>query len=73
MYVYPKKYMNKLFESNAHKVKLPSKPDAQIIFHSAPYIQHEQIKLNDDFRKYLQSTVISKHVLRTGIRQTPYH
>lgn len=41
-------------------------------FHGAPYIQYEQIKLNDNFRKCLESSLKSKIVLRTGAKPIPY-
>ena len=64
--------MQKLFETNLNATNLPTAIDAEIIFNSAPYIQYEQIKLNYTFRTYLEGTLISEHILRTGIKTTPY-
>ena len=33
---------------------------------------YEQLKLNNSYRTYLESVLISEHVLRTGIKPTPY-
>ena len=54
--------MNKLFESKkllAPGVAIPS-ADAQIIFTKAPFIQYEQILLEKNFRKYLETIMVSK-------------
>ena len=42
----------KLFESRKKVANTSTtQPDAKIIFHNTPYIQYEQIKLKDNFRK----------------------
>ena len=64
--------MNKLFEMNLKKAAMLTEPDVEIIFHSMPYIQYKQIKLNDNFRTHLETTMISKHALRTGIKRAPF-
>ena len=51
---------------------VPNNPDAKIIFHAAPYIQYQQLKLTDNFRKYLKWLLLSKCVLRTAKKPTPY-
>ena len=51
---------------------LPTSVDASNIFTSAPYILFEQFKLDDNFRTYIEGTMISEDVLRTGIEPTPY-
>ena len=68
------KDMQKLFETNENQATnaLPTSVDVTIIFTSAPYILYEQFKLDDNFRTYLEGTIISEHVLRTGIKSTPY-
>ena len=65
--------MTKLFEAIT-KIDniLTTQPNAQIIFHSTSYIQYEQIKLNDNFKKYIDKALQSKRVLRTGIKPTPF-
>ena len=53
---------NKLFESKkllALGVAIPS-ADAQIIFTKAPLIQYEQIRLDKNFRQYLETIMVSK-------------
>ena len=42
--------MNILFESNVDMVTAPNTPNAEIIWHEPPYIQYEQIKLDDNFK-----------------------
>ena len=42
--------MNILFESNVDMVTAPNTPNAEIIWHEAPYIQYEKIKLDDNFK-----------------------
>ena len=51
---------------------LQTSVDAEIIFNSAPYIQYQQIKLNNNFKTYLEGTLISEQILRTGIKSTSY-
>ena len=64
----------RLFETNENQATnaMPTSVDASIIFTSAPYILYEQFKLDDYFRTYLEKTMISEHVLRTGIKSTSY-
>ena len=71
----------KLFESRKNlpntaagaAAALPTaEPDANVYFHAIPYLQYEQIKLNDTFNKYIAKAIQSKRVLRTGIKPTPY-
>ena len=65
--------MQRLFETNINQTAgaLPRTVDAEIILTSAPYIIHEQFKLDDNFRTYLEGVLLSEHVLRTGIRAAP--
>ena len=66
--------MQKLFEPNANQANgaLPISVDATIIFTSTPYIQYDQFQLDDNLETYPKRTLQSKHVLRTGIKPTPY-
>ena len=66
--------LNKLFELRREldDATVPNNLDAKIIFHVAPYMQQQQFKLTDNFRKYLEESLLSKRVLRTGIKPTPY-
>ena len=43
-----------------------TEPDAQIIYHTATYIQYEQIRLNDIYKQYLETALLSKKVFRTA-------
>ena len=72
--------LSKLFES---KAKLPNvgtaaaplpttEPDANVYWHTTPYIQYEQVKLNDTFNKYITKALQSKRVLRTRVKPTPF-
>ena len=72
---------NKLFETNVSISNLANgnvravpttQPDANIYFHGIPYIQYEQIKLNDTFNKYVTKALQSKRVPRTGIKPTHF-
>ena len=49
-----------------------TQPDANVFYYAAPYIQYEQIKLNDIFNKYITKALQSKRVLRAGIKPTPF-
>ena len=64
--------MKKIFETNMNQTvnTLPRNIDAEVIITSAPYIMHEQFKLDDNFRTYLEVVMLSEHVLRTRIKHT---
>ena len=64
--------MSKLFESNVKKVNQPADVDIEFIFYSVPYIQYQEIKLNDNYRADLKKTMMSEHALTSGIKKTPY-
>ena len=62
--------MGKLFESRkplAANAAMPE-PEAQIIFTKA---QYEQILLDKNFRQHLETTMVSKKILRMGDQKTP--
>ena len=61
--------INKLFESNS-KVAATASPDRIVIRHEALHIQYEQIKLDDKFRQYFETSLISEKIFRTGIKNT---
>ena len=47
----------KLFESQKKVQQVPTtQPNAKIIFQNALYIKYEEIKLNDNFRKYIEAS-----------------
>ena len=48
----------KLFESQKEVTTIrTTQPDAKIIFHNRLYVQYEQIKLNSNFREYLEASL----------------
>ena len=49
---------------------IPTSPDAKIIFAKAPFIQFEQILLDKNCRQYLETTMVSKKILRMGVQKT---
>ena len=64
---------DKLANVGARAAALPTtQPDANVFYYAAPYIQYEQIKLNDTFNKDITKALQSKRVLRTGIKPTPF-
>ena len=66
--------MQRLFETNINQEAdaLPGTTDTEIILTYAPFIMYEQLKLDDNYRTYLEGVLISEHVLRTRIKLTPY-
>ena len=68
----PETEMQKLFKTHENNANIPRGVDAEVIFTDAPYIQYEWIKLDNNFRTYLESTLMTENVLRTGIKPTPY-
>ena len=65
--------MKKLFESrnvSAAKTSILA-PDVKIIFTKAPFIQYEQILLDKNLRRYLETIMVSKKILRMGAQKTP--
>ena len=59
-----------LFESKTDRRAaggLPNNVDAKMILESTPYLLYYQFELEDTFRIYLESAMISNQVLRTGI------
>ena len=55
--------LNRLFESNA-KTNIPDAPDAQIIFHDAPYTSYPQITLTDNFLVNANGVLRARGALR---------
>ena len=65
--------MERLFESRkplADNAKVPA-ANAEIIFTKAPFIQYEQILLDENFRQHLETIMVSKKILRMGAQKTP--
>ena len=65
--------IKKLFESRKVLVSTAAipNPDAKIIFTKVPFIQYEQILLDKNFRKYLETIMISEKILRMGAQKVP--
>ena len=61
--------MKKLFETNASNVTYLN---VEIIFTDAPFIQYKKTKLDNNFRTYLENSLLPENVLRTGTQKTPY-
>ena len=65
--------MDKLFQSKkvlASGAAIPE-ADAEIIFTRAPFIQYEQILLDENFRQHLETIMVSEKLLRMGAQKTP--
>ena len=61
--------MKNLFGTNANNA---ANLDAEIIFTDAPFIQYQQIKLDNNFRTYLESSLLLENNLRTRIQNIAY-
>lgn len=59
----------KLFKQNRQLAAIAA-PDAKIIFHEAPFVQYEQFRVNNNFRQYLETIMISKKVLQLPVKNT---
>ena len=46
-------------------------PDAKINFTKTPFIQYEQLLLDKNFRKHLETIVVSRKNLHMGAEKTP--
>ena len=66
--------MQALFKSKENQAAdaVPTSVDAKIILESTPYLLYYQFQLEDTFRTYLESAMVSEQVLRTGIKLRPY-
>ena len=64
----------RLFETKVNQVAdaLPNSVNAKMILTSTSQILFEQFKLGSICRAHLQGVMISKHILRTGIKTTPH-
>ena len=63
--------LNKQSEQNKKEATTPRNTNAQIIFHDHPYIQYQQILLDDNFLAYLNASLRSKTALQMGIFNAP--
>ena len=64
--------LNRLFKSAKKLTAISNAPDAQVIWHKAYFIQYEQIRLDDKFTMYLETSLMSKKVFRTGGQKTSH-
>lgn len=65
--------MKRLFEYKkvfATGAAIPS-PDAKIVFTKTPFIQYEQLLLDNSFRQYLETIMVYKKILRMRAQKTP--
>ena len=64
--------MNKLFKYTKKRKTIPDAPDAQILWHDTPYIQYEQIRLDDKFRMYYETVLLSRKVFQVDVQKIYY-
>ena len=67
--------MSRLFKSKtnlAAGTAYPNNVDAKIILDSAPYLLFHQFSLEDTYRAYFEGAMISNHILRIGLKFSPY-
>ena len=64
--------MNYLFEYTKKVRTIPDAPDAQILWHNTPFIQYEQIRLDDKFRMYYATALMSKKVFQVDVQKISY-
>ena len=64
----------RLFETEVNQAAyaLLNSVNTKIILTSTSYILVEQFNLDDNYRARLEDAMISNHILRTGIKTTPY-
>ena len=60
--------MNKAFESNATATTLGNR-DSEIISYEAPSVQYEQIRLNDNFKQYFETSLISQNFFKKKFKK----
>ena len=64
---------NKLFETTKKVDNIPATaPDAKPIFFDRPYIEFNQIQLDQNFQQYFNATLKAMSALRLGIFMLPY-
>ena len=64
--------MNKLFKYTKKRKTIPDAPGAQILWHDTPYIQYEQIRLDDKFRMYYETVLLSRKVFQVDVQKMSY-
>ena len=64
---------NKLFETTKKVTAIPTTtPDATPLFFERPYIEYNQIKLNQNFQQHFNATLKAMSALRLGVFMLPY-
>ena len=64
---------NKLFGTTAKVDNIPTTaPDATVLFFERPYIEYNQIKLDQNFQQYFDTTLKAISALRLGVFMLPY-
>ena len=66
--------MGKFFESRkvlASTTTAAPSADIEMIFTRAPFVQYEQILLDENFRQHLETIMVSKKIIRMGAQKTP--
>ena len=61
--------MNKLFKYTKKAKTIPDAPDNQILWHNTPYIQYEQIRLDDKFRIYYETALLLSKVFQADVQK----
>ena len=65
--------MVKLFELNKNVPTLHAgKSDTKIIFYETPHVQYKQLKLQDLYKQYLGTNIISKTTFQTGLKPSVF-
>ena len=64
--------MNYLFEYTKKVRTIPDAPDAQILWHNTPFIQYEHIRLDDKFRMYYATALMSKKTFQVDVQKISY-
>ena len=64
--------MNYLFEYTKKVRTIPDAPDVQILWHNTPFIQYEQIRLDDKFRMYYAAALMSKKIFQVDVQKISY-
>ena len=64
--------MNYLFEYTKKVRTIPDAPDVQILWHNTPFIQYEQIRLDDKFRMYYATALMSKKIFQVDVQKISY-
>ena len=63
--------INRFFETNIQAAAINA-PDTAVLWYDRPYIQQEQVRLDENFRQYFEGITMSNKTLRAGMQKTPY-